>query len=389
MSPMTKREPAFPLAQGLKLGSRITRKRPVNFGDLTLRWKSIFDELVSDREPMISLREYKDVIFNMDAVIWKDGVIDLDCHEYSERRMLLKKYERPSALQFMKHPRSSFRKLIRQLTESQRLSYFHTTKEVLIFWDSRCFVNKYHWFVDALVRLAQIEDYDRYLLILPDISNEVDFYRESLRSFDIDPDSVAYFDGSQDFRYRCRSLSFISTSIFAPGGCSESGIRKLRAALTRSISSAEFRKGIFVNRRPGHARNIVNHDELVNFLRAYDIETVYAEDFSYSEIVARVNSTNILLGVMGAGLTNMIFMREGCSVIELMPETCLTTLPDYWTGSYLSSTAGYYYYSLASACDLNYFFIPCKSVGVHQYPLRCNVYVDIRVLKGVFERYLL
>jgi hypothetical protein len=73
---------------------------------------------------------------------------------------------------------------------------------------------------------------------------------------------------------------------------------------------------------PTADRRISNEDALVSALGALGGVDVQAVDFAempYVEQVQRVSETDVLIGMHGAGLTNLLWLPPGAGVIELMP----------------------------------------------------------------------
>ena len=70
-------------------------------------------------------------------------------------------------------------------------------------------------------------------------------------------------------------------------------------------------------------RNISNYDELLNLFKSKKIELkeVYFEDMSFDEQMEISNESEIMIGVHGAGLTNLMFMKQESIVIEIDPLT--------------------------------------------------------------------
>lgn len=60
--------------------------------------------------------------------------------------------------------------------------------------------------------------------------------------------------------------------------------------------------------------NVVNNWQIVPTLRV-----VYLEDMSFLEQVREMQLTDILIGVHGAGMTNLIFARPGTPILEIYP----------------------------------------------------------------------
>ena len=106
-----------------------------------------------------------------------------------------------------------------------------------------------------------------------------------------------------------------------------------------SKSSASLR--LFLYRLDGGPRSIVNIDAVKDLLDRWSIEMVDPSRLTLQEQITLFASTQLLIGVHGAGLTNMIYMPAGGAILELLP-------PLYATASYwgIASTLGIEYHHL-------------------------------------------
>jgi hypothetical protein len=97
-------------------------------------------------------------------------------------------------------------------------------------------------------------------------------------------------------------------------------------------------------------RSYCEHDDLVKRLAAIGVRvrSVFLEDMAFHDQVNLMRSTRILVGPHGAGLVNMMFMRRGCIIVELMPRgvECLA------------------FPALASACGHKYIEIEAKGGSI-------------------------
>ena len=78
-------------------------------------------------------------------------------------------------------------------------------------------------------------------------------------------------------------------------------------------------KIIYISRRKARGRFILNEEALEAMLAEFEAESVCLEDFSFKEQVTLMQRTRLLISIHGAGLTNMMFMQEGGTVIEILP----------------------------------------------------------------------
>ena len=130
--------------------------------------------------------------------------------------------------------------------------------------------------------------------------------------------------------------------------------------LKNTVKSKSFRK-LYISRRKAKFRKVLNEGDVENILRKFDFETVVLEDISFLEQIRLFSETSVLLGVHGAGLTNMIFMRENSKAIELRSE---------------GDKNNNCYFSLASAMTLDYYYITCKATDTTTQ--KTDIIVDLQ-----------
>jgi tetratricopeptide (TPR) repeat protein len=77
------------------------------------------------------------------------------------------------------------------------------------------------------------------------------------------------------------------------------------------------RRRLYISRRGGVTRRILNERELVEALRKLDFEIVHGETLSAREQLSLFGDAEIIVGVIGAGLTNILAAPTNTAVIEL------------------------------------------------------------------------
>lgn len=86
---------------------------------------------------------------------------------------------------------------------------------------------------------------------------------------------------------------------------------------------------IFLDRRPVYGRRVANHAEAEQILGKHGFETVYCEDLSFEGQVALFSEVSHVVGIHGAGLTNLLFSDiQSVRCLEILPEEYLN--PHYY-----------------------------------------------------------
>ena len=106
----------------------------------------------------------------------------------------------------------------------------------------------------------------------------------------------------------------------------------------------DFGDKIYISRAGQVLRFVENENEVLALLEKYGFKKIIAEKFSYDEQIAICSKAKYLLSPHGAGLTNLLFMKENSSVLELAS----------------APSSQKYYYKLASMLNINYFYQECE-----------------------------
>ena len=177
--------------------------------------------------------------------------------------------------------------------------------------------NFYHWFTDALPRLALLDRLPGDTrILLP--ANLQPFQLDSLRWMGLEE---RYRETRE--RHLMVESYFFSTPTAMTGCTNPYAVRFLRDAFLSHADEA-FRgpPKVYVLRQ-GKTRGVVNEDELVAFLSARGWTAVDPETLPLAQQIQLFSSARAVCGVHGAGLTNMLWCPPGCRIIELMADNYL------------------------------------------------------------------
>ena len=221
----------------------------------------------------------------------------------------------------------------------------------------------FHWLTDALTRLLVVRDrLDQVTLLLPWEFEKQDFVQSSLKAFGVK--NVAFI--KRDEVVECRSL-LMPTHTAPSGHFRDEVIRGVRATLLDAFGGSEDSgERLYISRRLAGKRRIVNEEELMPVLEEFGFDIVCAEELSFEQQVKRTSRARYLVSNHGAGLTNMLFMREGGSVLELRHES------DYVNNCY---------FILASALDLKYHYQLCAPQSTDDGPHTADLVVNHKELQ--------
>ena len=136
--------------------------------------------------------------------------------------------------------------------------------------------------------------------------------------------------------YEVDALLFPSPVTLHPALKSPEALDDLADAAARSCRTTRIHgrprgrgwRRIHVARRIERGRALANADEVARFLSARRFVLVDPEALSFAEQVAVFSDAEIVVGAMGAAMTNTLFCRPGTRVLYLAPEGWLE--PFYW-----------------------------------------------------------
>jgi capsular polysaccharide biosynthesis protein len=221
----------------------------------------------------------------------------------------------------------------------------------------------FHWLTDALPRLIASEEVDKRIpVILPADYEQMPFIVASL---DILQKEVLYFNPIG--KLKVKELMLCSHTANT-GNYNRLLINKLRERFLGPEKKSAHRK-IYMSREKALRRKVENEAEVQAVMASFGIEIHYFEEYPFKEQVKIMNESKVLIGLHGAGLTNMLFMPAGGSVLELRNR---------------EDDHNNCFYSLASELDHRYYYM--LNQGDREDTHTVEVKVDIEELRATLER---
>ena len=229
---------------------------------------------------------------------------------------------------------------------------------VLDQWSSGYF----HWFTEALPRIMSAREISvDYPVLLPNNYQNTEFISESLKDLDI---SVYYYDINK----KLRITELLAPSHLQPAQFDPIYIRKCRDCFIKKNISEIPSKKIYISRKKANRRRVVNESELQEMLNSFGVDIVYMEDLTFSNQRALMEQTKMVISNHGAGLTNMIFMKEGSTVVELKAN---------------AEDINNCFFNLASALNHKYYYT--INSGDSRSVQKSNIIVDLNKLKELLH----
>jgi capsular polysaccharide biosynthesis protein len=220
----------------------------------------------------------------------------------------------------------------------------------------------FHWMTDVLPRMFLIkEKLDDLVLILPENFKE-EYQLNTLSLFGI----------KNIYRIPHRSIVkfeklWIPAHLAPTGNFIPKVIQNLRNFIADKMEgNLGYSKGskIYISRSKAKMRKVLNEEVVAEFLKQKGFVILNFEEFSFYEQMSMAHHAKCMVSIHGAGLTNMLFMKEG-AVLELRRE---------------EDGHNNCYYALADALNLKYFYQICK-VGKINPGSEPDIVVDLKILE--------
>jgi capsular polysaccharide biosynthesis protein len=180
-------------------------------------------------------------------------------------------------------------------------------------------------------------------LMLPWEFETRDFVRTSLDVFRV----KKYDFIKRDEVLICGSL-LMPTHTAPSGHFRDEVIGGVRTSLLSAFGDSRYQgegERIYISRRAAGRRRIINEGEIIPLLNSFGFQTIYAEELSFQDQVKVMSRARYVVSNHGAGLTNMLFMKDGARVLELR---------------HVSDYVNNCYFVLASALKFDYFYQLCE-----------------------------
>jgi capsular polysaccharide biosynthesis protein len=205
--------------------------------------------------------------------------------------------------------------------------------------------NYYHWHIFALRKLLILQEQNLIkdsLLLLPKKYQKYPFVAPCLKKFGVKPEQIVFLPKKSNIKVA--EVPLIKQPRQDPPM-----FNKIREILLSNIPAKDFGFGdkIYISREKQALRFVENEEELVSTLEKWGFKKIIAEDFSYDEQLAIFSKAKYLVAPHGAGITNVLFMKEGGALLEMTtPQT-----PELFNKDF---------YSLSTMIGVKYFYQQCK-----------------------------
>ncbi len=182
-----------------------------------------------------------------------------------------------------------------------------------------------HFLLDKLTRASEFSKFnpDTYLLF-----RRPEYVCQVANYLGLHFTEVGDLTGVRTFRFNRLLVSDSASSQFRHPGQNliDRCITNLDRLNDQIPITNQSPKKIFIDRKSARTRRIINDDEVRKFLSAHGFEFVQLELLTFEQQVSFFSQAEIVVGVHGAGLTNIGFCQATTTVVfELLPAMCATS----------------------------------------------------------------
>jgi capsular polysaccharide biosynthesis protein len=141
-------------------------------------------------------------------------------------------------------------------------------------------------------------------------------------------------------------------------------------ALAELQHCAPAHRRLFVSRASADRRRLLNEDEVFDQLAPWGFERVLPGEMSFEEQISLFAEASLVVAICGAGLTNMVFMPPGGTVIMISP----------------SSVPGVFFWDIAHHRDVKLIAMWGRNDDPSDHGQHADFWMNPRVLRDVVGR---
>jgi len=236
-------------------------------------------------------------------------------------------------------------------------NYYHDAKdkpeENLIVLDNQNYYllihhpwyNYYHWMCEAILRLWIVRNIkDNMILLLPDYYGKTDFIMGSLEPFNLK--NIYFIPSKKSVLIRNLCLPQIKPICDSYHVDKLNQIRNFYLDYFQQSKNRPIHLGerLYISRKKASRKKVVNELDVEKILAKYDFNIIDNEDYSFMEQVGIYSNARYLISIHGSGLTNMLFMKDRSSVLEIHKKKTNTLDRPSFVFWYQAAALGFKYY---------------------------------------------
>ena len=203
----------------------------------------------------------------------------------------------------------------------------------------------FHFFIDVMPRLYVLSFFKNESITIIINHDIPDLQWQILKTFNVSYRNFKFIKIKKYQKFKISNYVFPSFSSLNNNGYLDENTLTFINELTRQAFGAELNinknRRIYISRKYADKRKLTNETEVQKMLVNLGFEIVYAEHLNYKMQIELFGSSNFIIGVHGAGLTNMIFCSKNTKIIEIHCHNNVNT----------------HYCFMAKSCKIDYTYI--------------------------------
>ena len=183
----------------------------------------------------------------------------------------------------------------------------------------------YFWITECLPRLLRVKDrLNELVLIYPESWDDFSFVKESLELFP----GLKTRKLQRDVHIRVKKLVMPEVKPWTPMFIPED-VKAVRELLFEGVEKKGVKSPyacdkIYITRRAAKRRKFDDESKVEEILDQYGFQAVEMEKITFFEQIALMKQTKYMTAITGAGLINILFMKEGGAFLDLTNEAYKT-----------------------------------------------------------------
>ncbi len=217
--------------------------------------------------------------------------------------------------------------------------------------------NYYHWICESIFRLWMVRKrLPKLTLLLPEFYKNADFITGSLEPFNIK--DIFYIPDGKGLFIKNVCIPQIKPVCDSYNAYHVRQVRKFYKDYVTNVKKYNVlvTEKLYLSRKLASRRKVINENEILEILEKFGFTIFYPEQHCFLEQVAIFNTVKYLVCEHGSGTTNMLFMGNGTSVLELHKNKT----------NELNHPSFLFWY-MAEALGINYYHQSCKTAGKEDY----------------------
>jgi capsular polysaccharide biosynthesis protein len=257
--------------------------------------------------------------------------------------------------------------------DENKLIYLEDEHEYIVIHHP--WANYYHWITEAIPRLWLLKDRLKDLiLIFPEDFRRNRYVTESLAPFSFK--GIYYLPVEKNLFVKSLCLPQLKpiSECYDPRVVREQRDFYVHYVTNKLKMDFGVGKRIYVSRKLASKRRIQNEEDVEAVMRNHNFTIIHCEQYSFFQQVSLFAQADTFVSIHGAGLTNMLFMPEGSTIVELHKR--MTNATDQHS---------LVYWRLASALGHSYYHQICEPVDTEADFFLADFIVDINMLEATIK----